>query len=103
MKNRSAKDIAFDRERTKYRSIIEQQNRKIRQLETEIKESNKMIAFAREKIERLNNEIIEIVNLSNMPAEQLRQFLEDEREKAERERKTVAFIDTFSKLGGRYF
>ena len=76
MSEKSKKDLAFDRERVKFR-------RKIRELECEI-----------EKFKDWNARLLEFMDI---PEEELKKLVEDRKEKEEIHEKMVGFLQ-FSKL-----
>lgn len=79
MQNKSKKDLAFDRERAKFRkeirerdSTIIHQLSKISDLETELREANDKIAQQQDWINRL-------LEYMDMPEEEMRNRIQNER------------------------
>ncbi len=70
--NKTAKDLAWDRERAKYRHRINELNEKIRLLTAEITEANALIENAEACICELRSDIEKLVNLNGMSPDDLR-------------------------------
>ena len=88
MKNKkSAKDIAFDKERAKYRHEINNLNRILREKQREIDSlKTEIVSITEEKdytIKFLENKLEYILKLSNLSREELEKLMEDESRKAE--------------------
>ena len=88
MKNKkSAKDIAFDKERAKYRHEINNLNRILREKQREIDSlKTEIVSITEEKdytIKFLNNKLEYILKFSNLSREELEKLMEDESRKAE--------------------
>ena len=97
MSEKSKKDLAFDRERTKFR-------RKIRELECKLKIKEDEIAkFMCEKaeleceIEKFKDWNARLLEFMDIPEEELKKLVEDRKEKEEIREKMVDFLQ-FSKL-----
>lgn len=97
MTEKSKKDLAFDRERTKFR-------RKIRELECELKIKEDEIAkFTCEKaeleceIEKFKDWNARLLEFMDIPEEELKKLVEDRKEKEEIREKMVGFLQ-FSDL-----
>lgn len=97
MQEKSKKDLAFDRERTKFR-------RKIRELECELKIKEDEIAkITCEKaeleceIEKFKDWNARLLEFMDIPEEELKKLVEDRKEKEEIREKMVGFLQ-FSKL-----
>lgn len=97
MPEKSKKDLAFDRERTKFR-------RKIRELECELKIKEDEIAkIACEKaeleceIEKFKDWNARLLEFMDIPEEELKKLVEDRKEKEEIREKMVGLLQ-FSKL-----
>ena len=97
MSEKSKKDLAFDRERVKFR-------RKIRELEYELKIKEDEIAkFMCEKaeleceIEKFKDWNARLLDFMDIPEEELKKLVEDRKEKEEIREKMVGFLQ-FSKL-----
>ena len=88
LKNKkSAKDIAFDKERAKYRQEINNLNRILREKQREIDSLKTVIVSITEEkdyiIKFLDNKLEYILKLSNLSREELEKLMEDESRKAE--------------------
>lgn len=97
MSEKSKKDLAFDRERVKFR-------RKIRELECELKIKEDEIAkFMCEKaeleceIEKFKDWNARLLEFMDIPEEELKKLVEDRKEKEEIREKMVGFLQ-FSDL-----
>ena len=97
MPEKSKKDLAFDRERTKFR-------RKIRELECELKIKEDEIAkFMCEKaeleceIEKFKDWNARLLEFMDIPEEELKKLVKDRQEKEEIREKMVGFLQ-FSDL-----
>lgn len=84
---KSAKDIAFDRERAKYRHEINYLNRMLKEKQREIDSlKTEIVSITEEKdytIKFLNDKLEYILKLSNLSREELEKLMEDESKKAE--------------------
>lgn len=88
LKNKkSAKDIAFEKERAKYRHEINNLNKILREKQREIDSlKTQIFSITEEKdytIKFLNNKLEYIIKLSNLSREELEKLMEDESKKAE--------------------
>ena len=97
MSEKSKKDLAFERERTKFR-------RKIRELECKLKikeDENAKIACEKaeleEEIEKLKDCNARLLEFMDVPEEELKKLVKDRQEKEEIREKMVDFLQ-FSKL-----
>ena len=82
---KSAKDMAFDKERAKYRHEIRELQYQISEKEIEIKSLNNLIEAKESKIEELIYRLLEYTELSK---EDMKQFID-------KEKKTVEMIENF--------
>lgn len=101
-RKKSAKDIAFDKERAKFRS-------EIRDLKQDISERDKDIRRLKEIISQKENEITEkddyirrLLEYMEMSEEDLKKFIEKEKLEAEIIDKISGIGNIFSRLGGYY-
>lgn len=98
MQNKSKKDLAFDRERAKYRkeirekdSTIIHQLSKIYELETELREENDKIAQQQDWIKRL-------LEYMDMPEDEMKKRIQNERTKDD----IIDRLGTIDKVFGRF-
>ena len=80
---KSAKDMAFDKERAKYRHEIRELQYKISEKETEIKSLNNLIEVKESKIEELNDWIHRLLEYTELSKEDMKRFIDKEKKAAE--------------------
>ena len=95
---KTAKDLAFDRERQRLQKQINELREEIRRYIIEIKSKEAIIEHYDELLKEACAEIENLKKLTNIPKEQLETFLKDEREKAERDRAHTEVINKLIKL-----
>lgn len=103
MKQKSAKDIAFEKERAKFRSQIRElanclnaKQKQIDELNETIREKDQVIAQQEEWIERL----LEYTEISK---EDLQDLINSEKDKAEIREKISTTLGIIGMIGGRNF
>lgn len=94
--SKSAKDIAFDKEREKFRSEIRHLKHVIEYRDKQIEELGKTVCQREEELFRLNEWIERLLEYTEIPKEDLKKLIESEKEKAEVREK---FSTIFSSLG----
>ena len=93
MKNKkSAKDLAFDRERAKFRKEIRELERENASLSLTLIERNVEIQEAEEEIRQLKNWVQRLLEYMDMPEEEMRKRIENERAKDK-------MLDTLGEFG----
>lgn len=85
---KSAKDMAFDKEREKYRHEIGELQYQISKKEAEIKNLNNLIETKENKIEELNDWVHRLLEYTELSKEDMKQFID-------KEKKTVEMIENF--------
>lgn len=103
MKQKSAKDIAFEKERAKFRSNIRElsnclniKQKQIDELNEAIREKDQVIAQQEEWIERL-------LEYTEIPKEDLQDLINSEKDKAEIREKISTTLGIIGMVGGRNF
>lgn len=106
MYQKTAKDLAFDRERQKFRMRINKLEKEIRDLECDILGRDSIIEYKEDVIADLEAENQILRNLLDLPRDQLDQYLKDAAEKAKREKNLAstigALVDLSKSLNGPY-
>lgn len=99
---KSAKDLAFDKERAKY-------NKRIRELESQLKEKEKIIASQNESIENGSEELYKLRDWVRRLLEYTELSEEDMKKIIDKEKKSVELVERmsdvsrmFSRLSGVY-
>ena len=93
MKNKkSAKDLAFERERAKFRKEIRELERENASLSLTLIERNVEIQEAEEEIRQLKNWVQRLLEYMDMPEEEMRKRIENERAKDK-------MLDTLGEFG----
>ena len=102
---KTAKDLAWDREREKYRRIIAQKDEDIRKYIIEIQSKESVIDYYESLLDRASMEIKSLKALLELPKDVVEEFLKNEAEKADRERKGQEAVESLKSLlsfGGHY-
>lgn len=81
--NKSAKDLAFDRERAAFRSEIRNLKQVIEQQHTHIQELGESIRQKDEEILKLNEWIERLLEYTEIPKEDLKELIESEKEEVQ--------------------
>lgn len=101
--NKSAKDLAFEKERAKYRQQINELERQIKKAEIEKLEAEEKLRESEQKCEELKDWIDRLLKYTEMSEEDMKKFIEKERQSAE----VMEHLDNFLSFGkmfsGRYF
>lgn len=99
---KSAKDLAFDKERAKY-------NKRIKELESQLKEKEKVIASQNESIElgseelyRLRDWVRRLLEYTELSEEDMKKLIDKEKKSAEIVEHMSSMTQMFSKLSGIY-
>lgn len=95
---KTAKDIAFDRERQKLRRRINELEEELRKQVIELEAKEAIEEHLNEIIDELAEENEKFKYMIGIPKEELEQFLKEVHEKAEREKKTQESVEALLKL-----
>lgn len=100
---KSAKDIAFEKERTKFRSEIRKLQYQIMDMDNQIKELNEVI-FDRENDLRQQAEWIDrLLEYMEISKEDFQKLIESEKDKAEIRERVSATLGIIGMMGGKTF
>ena len=100
---KSAKDIAFENERIKFRKEIRSLQYQIMNMDSQIKELNEVI-FERENELRQQAEWIDrLLEYTEISKEDLQALIESEKDKAEIRERISTTLDIIGMIGGRTF
>lgn len=100
---KSAKDLAFDKERAKY-------NKQIRELESQLKKKDGELVIQKEAVEKLNDEIIQLkdwierlLEYTELSEDEMRAIVDKDKKSAEMTERISDMFSVFSRFGGDYF
>ena len=96
MRQKSAKDLAFDRERAKIKKEIKDLERSLKASQNQVNELDRVIAEKDELIRQQEEWISRLLEYTEMTKDELRQLIDNEKEKSEL-RESV--IDTLGIIG----
>ena len=100
---KSAKDIAFEKERAKFRSEIRSLQYQIMDMDNQIKELNEVI-FDRENELRQQSEWIDrLLEYMEISKEDLQSLIKSEKDKAEIRERISTALGIIGMIGGRTF
>ena len=100
---KSAKDIAFEKERAKFRKEIKGLQYQIMNMDSQIKELNEVI-FERENELRQQAEWIDrLLEYTEISKEDLQALIESEKDKAEIRERVSTTLGIIGMIGGRTF
>ena len=100
---KSAKDLAFEKERAKYRQQINELEREVRKAKIEKLEVEDKLRESEQKCEELKDWIDRLLRYTEMSEEDMKKFIEKERQSAEVMEHLDNFLSIGRKLGGTYF
>ncbi len=101
--NKSAKDIAFDKERAEFRKQIRELEREIRDKELNIRELKDVIVQKDTEIDEKNDWINRLLEYMDLSEEEFAKFRENEKIKSDF-KDGCDFVDKiFSRYFGRFF
>lgn len=83
MKNKTAKDMAFDRERAKYGRQIRELETKLKQKDNDVLELQKQLKEAESKIESLQDWVDRLLDYTNMSEEDMKTIVQKDKDAAE--------------------
>lgn len=93
MQNKSAKDLAFDKERVKYQKKIKDLNHLVNQKDIMIAELNIQTSQTEAKMLELQDWVNRLLEYMDIPEEEMRRLIQ-------RQKETDEFIGTINKLFG---
>ncbi len=98
MNKKSAKDLAWDRERAKFRHRIRELEEMVRRLNIEIGAADAVIENCNAIIDGLNEDIERLTHLQGFQPEELRKYLDECHEMAERDKKGAAALKALMQM-----
>ncbi len=98
MNKKSAKDLAWDRERARFRHRISELEETVRQLNIEIGAADAVIENCNAVIAELNEDIERLTHLQGFQPEDLRKYLEECHEKDERDKQSAAALKALMQM-----
>ena len=101
-RKKSAKDIAFDKERAKFRSEIRNLEQDISNKDKEIRQLKAMVSYKEREITEKDDWIRRLLEYMEMSEEDLKKFIEKEKLGSEIIDKISGIGKIFSRLGGYY-
>ena len=102
MKNKSAKDLAFDKERAKYGKHIRELESELKQKDREIGELRDQILQVEEKCQSLRNWIDRLLEYTEMSEEDMKKIIQKEKDSAEVMEHLNNFFGVTKLLGSSY-
>lgn len=102
MKEKSKKDLAFDKERAKYRHQIRELEIQLRQKDIDIREKEERVIEVERKNAELQDWIDRLLEYTEMSKEDLKMLVEGEKTKTEVAERLNAMFKVTSLFGGRY-
>lgn len=100
--NKSAKDIAFDKEREKFRSEIRNLKHQINDKDKKIVELEEKIRQKEEEIEKINEWNERLLEYTEISKEDLKKLIESEKENAEVREKMSATLGILGMFGRNF-
>ena len=100
--NKSAKDIAFDKERADFRSEIRNLKYAIAYRDKQIEELGETVRQREEEIFKLNEWIERLLEYTEISKEDLKKLIESEKEKAEVREKISTTLGILGMFGGNF-
>ena len=83
MKNKSAKDLAFEKERVKYRKCINEMEIELKQKDNEILELRNRFSEAEEKCTQLQDWVNRLLEYMDLSEEDMRKIIQKDKDSAE--------------------
>lgn len=96
--NKSAKDLAFDKERARFRSEIRNLKNVAKQRDRQIEELNKVICQKEKELYELNKQVEKLLTYTEIPKEDLKVIIEQEKENVEVKKRISATIGFISNV-----
>lgn len=100
--NKSAKDIAFDKEREKFRSEIRNLKYQIQYRDKQIEELGETIRQREEELFKLNEWVERLLEYTEISKEDLKKLIESEKEKAEVRDRISTTLGILGMFGGNF-
>lgn len=100
--NKSAKDIAFDKEREKFRSEIRNLKYQIQYRDKQIEELGETVRQREEELFKLNEWIERLLEYTEISKEDLKKLIESEKEKAEVRDRISTTLGILGMFGGNF-
>lgn len=100
--NKSAKDIAFDKEREKFRSEIRNLKYQIQYRDKQIEELGETVRQREEELFKLNEWIERLLEYTEISKEDLKKLIESEKEKTEVREKISTTLGILGMFGGNF-
>lgn len=100
--NKSAKDIAFDKEREKFRSEIRNLKYQIQYRDKQIEELGETVRQREEELFKLNEWIERLLEYTEISKEDLKKLIESEKEKVEVREKISTTLGILGMFGGNF-
>lgn len=100
--NKSAKDIAFDKERANFRSEIRNLKYQIEYRDKQIEELGETVCQREEELFKLNEWIERLLEYTEISKEDLKKLIESEKEKAEVREKISTTLGILGMFGGNF-
>lgn len=101
--NKSAKDIAFDKERAKYHKEIRELKYELQKAIVERNEYVEKLAAAEDKCEQLQDWINRLLEYTEMSEEDMKRIIQKDKETSEAMEHLNSMFDIFGRFGGSYF
>lgn len=100
--NKSAKDIAFDKERERFRSEIRNLKYQIQYRDKQIEELGETVRQREEELFKLNEWIERLLEYTEISKEDLKKLIESEKEKAEVRERISTTLGILGMFGGNF-
>lgn len=100
--NKSAKDIAFDKEREQFRSEIRNLKYQIQYRDKQIEELGETVRQREEELFKLNEWIERLLEYTEISKEDLKKLIESEKEKAEVRDRISTTLGILGVFGGNF-
>ena len=101
MSKKSAKDLAFDRERAKYRKQIRELEARLEKKDLEIFKENKRACAAEEKCAELQDWINRLLEYTELSEDDMKRIIHKEKDSAEIMRRMNSFFGIADMIGMR--
>lgn len=100
---KSAKDIAFEKERVKFRREIRNLQYQIMDMDNQIKELNEIIFEKENELRQQAEWIDRLLEYTEIPRKDLQELIKNEKEKAEIKERVSTTLGIIGIIGGRSF
>lgn len=102
MRQKSAKDLAFDQERAKMRKSIRELEYSLKECQKQVVELNEVIAEKDELIRQQEDWINRLLEYTEMPKDELRKLLDNEKESEKFREHMLGTLGFIGAIGRRY-